>query len=400
MRKKLFVMLLCIIFTLCGCQERVDEKQLPEEHTEYADEEAEQTGLEYQQKLEVIEPSAYGNVDGLDLEKGTVLSVIGKCETGAFWQAVKAGTEQAAADINVECGYEGKDKVKVVYSGPAKTENVDEQVNILDEELSRYPKALAISITDVNACQIQFDLAAESDIPIVAFDSGSDYKGLMAMIATDNKKAAKEAAMHMAEKVEKGEIVVIAHDSKSETAHVRESVFKKTIKKEYPQLKVANTYYLDLMQQQVAEEVNAGTYSLGEEEPTGEPLAEIEKIDPADITIEDIMKYILVNNPDMAGCYATNIDAVTGILDAIEALNKENITLIGYDEDEKTTDAVKDGKIEGLIVQNPFGMGYASVIAAARSALELGNEAFVDTGYVWMTKENVESDEIQKMLYH
>ena len=31
-----------------------------------------------------------------------------------------------------------------MYSGPSDKDNVDEQVNILDEELSRYPAALAI----------------------------------------------------------------------------------------------------------------------------------------------------------------------------------------------------------------------------------------------------------------
>ena len=45
----------------------------------------------------------------------------------------------------------GKKAVKVVYSGPSDKDNVDEQVNILDEELSRYPAALAISIADAQS---------------------------------------------------------------------------------------------------------------------------------------------------------------------------------------------------------------------------------------------------------
>ena len=89
---------------------------------------------------------------------------------------------QAAEDINRELGYEGDDEVKVTYSGPAESNNVDEQVSILDEELDRYPVALGISIADMQACEVQFDLAAESDIPVVAFDSGSDYQGLMATV--------------------------------------------------------------------------------------------------------------------------------------------------------------------------------------------------------------------------
>ena len=46
-------------------------------------------------------------------------------------------------------------------------------------------------------------------------------------------------------------------------------------------------------------------------------------------------------------------------------------------------------------MQNPFGMGYATVVAAARVALEIGNEATVDTGYVWVDKENMDDPDVK-----
>ena len=61
-------------------------------------------------------------------------------------------------DINEALGYKGDDKVRMVYSGPSENGNVDEQVNILDEELARYPAAVAISIIDSQSCDVQFDL--------------------------------------------------------------------------------------------------------------------------------------------------------------------------------------------------------------------------------------------------
>ena len=60
---------------------------------------------------------------------------------------------------------------------------------------------------------------------------------------------------------------------------------------------------------------------------------------------------------------------------------------------------MKDGKVDGLIVQNPFGMGYATVVAAARTVLEIGNEAEVNTGYVWVTAGNMNDDTITPFLY-
>ena len=63
------------------------------------------------------------------------------------------------------------------------------------------------------------------------------------------------------------------------------------------------------------------------------------------------------------------------------------------------TEALEDGKVEGLIVQNPYGMGYATVVAAARSALNMANEANIDTGYAWVTQDNMEETAIKNMLY-
>ena len=95
-------------------------------------------------------------------------------------------SKQAVADINTNLGYKGNDKVKLVYSAPETENDVDDQVNILDEELARYPVAVGIAAVDSGACEVQFDLAAENGIPIVAFDSGTDYRNIVSMIDTDN----------------------------------------------------------------------------------------------------------------------------------------------------------------------------------------------------------------------
>ena len=99
-------------------------------------------------RLEALDPSAYGNVEGLNLEAGTYISVIGKASGGDFWDKVKEGAEKAVSDINEALGYKGEDRVRMVYSGPSEAGDVDEQVNILDEELARYPQAVGISIID------------------------------------------------------------------------------------------------------------------------------------------------------------------------------------------------------------------------------------------------------------
>lgn len=64
---------------------------------------------EHQSNLDVLQPSAYGNVQGLNLEKGSSISIIGRGSSSAYWKAVQEGAKQAVADINTNLGYKGND---------------------------------------------------------------------------------------------------------------------------------------------------------------------------------------------------------------------------------------------------------------------------------------------------
>lgn len=389
--------MLCVAMLACACAApESSENKEPES----SDNKQQVEEKEYQEKLDQIEPSAYDNVEGLHLEAGSYISIIGKAEEGQYWNEVKKGVDQAAADINEYLGYEGKDKVKVTYSGPETEDNVDEQVNILDEELARYPIAVGISITDANACEVQFDLAAENDIPVVAYDSGSDYQGLMATVSTDNAVAAREAATRLAELIgDSGEVILFVNDSKSKTSLDRENAFKEEIQNNHPNITIVESYHLDQledMQKIVADEINAGTYQIDEE--SAEAKSDVQ-IAPADITEEDVIDYVLAKHPDIKGCFASNAPTVKKAIAGLERAEADDVMVVGFDADEEEMKALSDGRIDGLIVQNPFGMGYATVVAAARAALDMGNEAFVNTGYTWVTADNLEDESIQKMLY-
>lgn len=374
-KRTVMASVLCAALFVCGCS-GPQESQKPhntDSRTEVG-KQKETKKKDNQEKLDMIEPAAYRNVQGLDLEPGSYISVIGKAEDGEFWAQVKAGAERAAADINQNLGYTGKDEVKVTYSGPGEAGSVDEQVNILDEELARYPVALCISVVDTQACGVQFDLAAESGIPIVAFDSGSDYQALMAMVSTDNRATAGEAADHMADLIGKsGEVVLFVNDSKSESAIDRKLGFVERMAEAYPEVTIAETYYMDR-----------------NEELRNQIAADREIENPEDITEEEIIDYILEKHPDAAGYYATSGDAVKAVVGALSRAGKEEPAVIGYDANSDEIEGLENGQIDGLILQNPFGMGYAAVVASARAVLSMGNEAYVNTGTVWLTKENLE----------
>ena len=378
MKKKIAVMavMLCtaLLGTACAGEDTSDKDSVVLDQGE--EESADQT------KLNMIQPQAYSTVEGLKLKKGSYISIIGKSEDSVYWDEIKRGAEDAVDELNEALGYSGKDKIKVTYNAPSHEGAVDEQINILDEELDRYPIAVGIAVIDKTACEVQFDLAMENSIPIVEFDSPSDYQGIMALVSTNNQEAGTTAADKMAGMMEEqGEVLLFIQDHISGSAKQREAGMVNQFQTQYPNIQVGGVYYMDELE--------------GLKEDTA---AKLEK-EAEEITDEEVLRQIFADHPDAKGCIAANEETAEMVIDACETAERDDIRIIGFDGGETLTEALSDGKIDGLIVQNPYGMGYATVVAAARSALDMGNEANVDTGYAWVTQDNMEETAIKNMLY-
>ena len=382
--------ILCFSLMLCSCAPTQSQGgDTPKNNIDNSDKNKEEN--ENQSKLNVITPSAYSNIADLKLEPGSYISIIGRYADDSFWSEVEAGAKQAVADINKMLGYKGDDQIKLVYNAPDIRDDVNEQINILGEELSRYPIAIGIAAIDTSACALQFDLAAEDSIPIITFDSGSDYQNVASHISTNNLEAASTAASKLAHALDgAGEIAIIVQDSVSMTASERLPGFTDTLAAQFPEISVVATYHMDqlsTMAETIANEKNLG---LAEGE---------EQMDPASISQEDVIQYILEKNPNLKGIYTTNLDTTQLVADVVTSSEETDLKIVGFDGGEEQLKLLEDGVVEGLVLQNPYGMGYATVVAAARAALDLGNESVVDTGYTWVTKDNMDTASIKQMLY-
>ena len=430
MKKRVFMAVFlaaCMTVGVCGCSSADEEDVFTGDTPEVP---------EWQENLDAISPAVYADISELDLEPGTYISVIGKTENSSYWQQVAAGVQQAADDINEKLGYSGSDAVRVLFNAPADSEDIDEQVNILDEEMARYPDVIAIASIDENASEVQFDLAIANGISIVAFDSGNSYQGIQCTCMTNNTEAAAMGAEKLCEAIgESGEVALIVPDSVSGNAKDRVSAFQQEISENHPGVSIAETIYMDqideLKRAAAAEQLGVSAEELttwtaeaaGEQtaieeaetvvdgtdgdEDTSENISEeartrLEDIDSiaGGMSDEDAIVYYLEKHPDLKGCFGTNDETVLLGAQALKSMEKtEDIVMMGFDAGQDQLDALSDGSIDGLVVQNPFGMGYATVVAAARTALEIGNEAQVDTGFVWVDAENMEDESIQPMLY-
>ena len=406
---------LCTTMGVCACSNKEENIFTGETVEEPA----------WQANLDALSPAVYGNIEDLNLEPGTYISVIGKMSNSPYWRQVEKGVQQAADDINKRLGYTGEDEIKVLFNAPSDREDIDEQVNILDEEMARYPDVIAIASIDENASAVQFDLAIENGIAIVAFDSGNRYQGIQCTCMTDNAQAAADGAAKLCGAIgDSGEVALIVQDSVSGNARERAEAFRQEIAEGHPGVSIVETIYMDqldeMKRQAAAEELGVTSEELAawteaasglgegsDSDAEGETISEEAKTKLEDIdsvagamSDEEAAAYYLSKHPELKGCFGTNADAVTLGLETLRAMEKsEEIALVGFDAGKEQLEALESGEIDGLVVQNPFGMGYATVVAAARTILEIGNEAVVDTGYTWVDKENMEDGSVQMMLY-
>ena len=61
--------------------------------------------------------------------------------------------------------------------------------------------------------------------------------------------------------------------------------------------------------------------------------------------------------------------------------------------------AIEDGKEVGSVCQNPYGMGYATIVAGARASLGLESDKKIDSGFQWIDKNTIGLEEYARYLY-
>jgi ribose transport system substrate-binding protein len=285
------------------------------------------------------------------------IAMVSKGFQHQFWQAVQAGAEQAAEDYNVT----------ITFEGPETEAMVDKQVEMVQVALDKQPAALALAALDTQALIPQLEAAQEAGIPVIGFDSGVDSDIVLSTAATDNVAAAAMAADKMAELVGgSGQVAVIVHDQTSRTGIDRRDGFLDRMASEYPDIEIVDVQY-----------------------GGGDQLKST-----------DLAKAIIQAHPDLDGFFGANEGSIIGVLNAVTEMGKEGeIVVIGYDSGKQQIDAINSGLEAGAITQDPIGIGYKAVEAAVKAldGEELPTE--IDTGFHWYDASNVDSEDIQPLLY-
>jgi ribose transport system substrate-binding protein len=285
------------------------------------------------------------------------IPVISKGFQHQFWQAVKQGSEKAAADLGVD----------ITFEGPESEAMVDKQVEMFQTALDKKPAAICLAAVDSKAFQPLLEKAKAAGIPVVGFDSGVDSDIPVTTAATDNIAAAALAADKMVELIGgSGEVAIIAHDQTSRTGIDRVKGFTDQVASKYPNVTLVDTQY-----------------------GGGDQLKST-----------DLAKAIIQAHPNLKGFFGANEGSIIGVLNAVKELGMEGkIVVIGYDSGQQQMDAIRAGTEAGAITQNPIGIGYKCVEAALKASKGETLPKVIDTGFMWYDKTNIDSPEIQAVLY-
>jgi ribose transport system substrate-binding protein len=108
---------------------------------------------------------------------------------------------------------------------------------------------------------------------------------------------------------------------------------------------------------------------------------------------------ILTAQKNLSGIFAANEAGAIGVAQALKSKNMVGkVKVVGFDAAENEIEELKSGVINALIVQDPYKMGYLGVKSAVDAKNGKTIEKKIDTGVYIITKENLNSPEIQKLL--
>jgi ribose transport system substrate-binding protein len=285
------------------------------------------------------------------------IAVVPKGSTHSFWKTVQAGALKAGEELDIE----------VMWQGPQKEDDRQMQIQVVQNFTSRGVDAIVLAPLDDRSLVQPVNAAVKRNIPVVIIDSELSGGDFSSFVATDNYEGGKMCAKLLSEKLNgKGNVVMLRYQEGSSSTAKREQGFLDGLK-----------------------EYGSGITVVSENQYAG---ATIEKAFQAS-------QNLLNRLGDVNGIYCPNESTTQGMLRALQTAGKAGkVHFVGFDVNNTLLEALKKGEIDGLAMQDPYKMGYEGVKTAYNVVKKQPFDKKIDTGILIVTKENVESEDIQKVL--
>lgn len=336
-----------------------DGTEVPEHEISAAEADDEETEEDRASKIDTT----------ITLGAGSRIAVVSKATDGEYWKLVRQGMEAAVKDINTAYDFTSDDAVTMTFEGPSDESDVETQINTLDAVIAENPTVLCLSASDIESCQAQLEAASENGIPVVIFDSNvNDDELVAAFRGTDNEYVGKMAAEKLADAIGgSGKIAVFSAQEKTESIQKRVEGFEEAIASDYPDISIVSKIYMD-------------------------------QVDD----MSEAISNVLTSYPDLAGVFCTNENASNLYLSVDKGENAP--VMVGVDASTVQQDAIKNGQELGCVSQDPYEIGYQTIIAAAQAmstdeeqAAAVEKNVLLEPG--WIDAANIEDSQNSNYLY-
>lgn len=284
------------------------------------------------------------------------IAVVPMTNTHAFFQTIKAGAEKAAKELGA----------KVLWRGPESETDVAGQIAIMENFIAQKVDAIVLAPCERKALVPVVQKAQKRGIPVIVVDSALEPDISDCFVATDNFKGGYIAGETLAKLIGGvGKVGVIQAIPGAASVQEREKGFREALKK-FPKMKIASVLY--------------GQSSVA--------------------TAMQAAENMLTAQPDLKGIFAVNEISGVGTAQVLRARKLAGkVKLVAFDASGTEIQALKDGVIQALIVQNPFKMGELGVRYAVMKLQGKQIPKRVDTGVTVVTAGNFGKPEIQRLLF-
>jgi len=283
-----------------------------------------------------------------------------KGTTHEFWKAVHAGAAKASKELGIE----------IVWKGPLKEDDLKSQIDLVQSFTAQGISGMVLAPLNDSALVAPVKAAVLGGMPVVIFDSDLKGGAHASFVATDNRAAGRLAGEKLGELLGgKGNVVVLRYQEGSASTHNREEGFLDAIRK-FPDMKVVSD-------NQYAGATTESAFSAS----------------------ENLLAAQNAGKGKVQAVFCPNESTTFGMLLALDKVGLAGrLRFIGFDSSVKLVEAVRLGKLDGLVLQNPFNMGYLAVKTLALHLNKQKVEARIDTGASFIDKANMDQPEMKALL--
>jgi ribose transport system substrate-binding protein len=288
------------------------------------------------------------------------IAVIPKGTTHEFWKSVHAGAVKASRELDVD----------IVWKGPLKEDDLKAQIDVVQSFTAQGVSGIVLAPLNDKGLTGAVKGAVAAKIPVVIFDSDLQGKDHISFVATDNKVAGSLAGDHLGKLLGgKGKVILLRYQEGSASTSHREQGFLEAIKKQ-PEIQV-------ISDNQYGGATTESAFSVS----------------------ENLLSAQKAKEGGVDGIFCPNESTTFGMLRALQSAGLAGkIKLVGFDSSPKLVAGLKDGQIDGLILQNPLNIGYLSVKAMAAHLRGQKVEERIDTGARLVTRDNMHEPDVKELL--